>query len=152
MSLRLLTSYMFCCLFVISSFRYFVFSLLRYFVFSHGVISSFRMAPFRREKKKRRHAKRRQGAKISSFRVGGFVFSSFRMPLFRLFVFSHCMFSSFSFFSPGVFSSYRVALRKDEMAQSSHHRILDDGPEDCIYSVVFFIFSFPPCLWPPTHT
>ena len=55
----------FCCLYVISSFRYFVF-----FVFSNGVISSlsllawlfssFRLALSCREKTKRRHAKRRK--------------------------------------------------------------------------------------------
>ena len=56
---------------------------------------------------------------ISTFRVAGFVILSFRVALFRLFVFSHGVISPFRLF---VFSRGVISGRKDEMAQTSHHR------------------------------
>ena len=68
-------------------------------VFSHGVFSSFRVG-------------------ISTFRVAGVVISSFRVALFRLL---HGVISSFRVASFRCFA-WRYFGRKDEMAQTSHHR------------------------------
>ena len=71
-------------------------------VFSRGVFSSFRVG-------------------ISTFRVAGFVISSFRVASFRLFAWRYFVFSRgvFSFF---LFSRGVISGRKDEMAQTSHHK------------------------------